>query len=322
MIKLARFLKWALWAPIVVGVGLAGAQTYPNKPIKIVVPFGPGGSGDITARAFGQYLEAQFKQGVVVENRAGANGILGTELVKNAPADGYTLLLTTNTTLAANLSLYKKVPYDPLKDFEHLGQFGTAASVAMVSKESGIRSAADLAAYAKAHPGKVFFGHYNSASQMTAEMFKVKTGAPMTGVPYKSIGSALQDFYGGQLQVLFLEYLPAMAQIDNPKLTAIGVTGASRFKPWPNVPAIGETYPGYELGFFLGLAAPAGTPTDVVRKLEGAIGAALKDDAFLARLAQLGLEPSRVSRADYPQFIQSEITRWAQVIKDAGIKPE
>lgn len=298
------------------------AQGFPNKPIRIVVPFGPGGSGDITARAFGQYLEAQFKQSVIVENKAGANGIVGTEMVKNAPADGYTLLLTTNTTLAANLSLYKRVPYDPLKDFEHLGQFGTAASVALVSKDSGIRTPAELAAYAKANPGKVFFGHYNSASQMTAEMFKVKSGAPMTGVPYKSIGSALQDFYGGQLQVLFLEYLPAMSHIDNPKVTALGVTGATRFKPWPNVPAIGETYPGYELGFFLGLAAPAGTPQDVVRRLEGAINAALKDDAFLARLAQLGLEPSKVSRAEYPRFIQSEMTRWAQVIKDAGIQPE
>jgi tripartite-type tricarboxylate transporter receptor subunit TctC len=322
MKNLVRILKLSIWLTLSVSATLANAQAFPSKPIKIVVPFGPGGSGDITARAFGQYLESQFKQSVVIENRAGANGILGTEAVKNAPADGYTLLLTTNTTLAANLSLYKKVPYEPMKDFEHLGQFGTAASVAMVSKDSGIRTSADLAAYAKANPGKVFFGHYNSASQMTAELFKVQSGAPMTGIPYKNIGSAVQDFYGGLLQVLFLEYLPAMAHIDNPKATAIGVTGATRFKPWPNVPAIGETYPGYELGFFLGLAAPAGTPPDVVRKLDGAIASALKDEAFLARLAQLGLEPSKVSKAEYPRFIQSEITRWAQVIKDAGIKPE
>jgi len=322
MKNLVRILKLSIWLTLSVSATLANAQAFPSKPIKIVVPFGPGGSGDITARAFGQYLESQFKQSVVIENRAGANGILGTEAVKNAPADGYTLLLTTNTTLAANLSLYKKVPYEPMKDFEHLGQFGTAASVAMVSKDSGIRTSADLAAYAKANPGKVFFGHYNSASQMTAELFKVQSGAPMTGIPYKNIGSAVQDFYGGLLQVLFLEYLPAMAHIDNPKATAIGVTGATRFKPWPNVPAIGETYPGYELGFFLGLAAPAGTPPDVVRKLDGAIASALKDEAFLARLAQLGLEPSKVSKAEYPRFIQSEIIRWAQVIKDAGIQPE
>jgi len=316
MKQLVQFLKWGVLAPLSLCIGLVQAQGFPNKPIKILVPFGPGGSGDITARAFAQYLEAQFKQAVVIENKPGANGILGTDVVKNSPADGYTLLLTTNTTLAANLSLYKKVPYEPLKDFEHLGLFGTAASVAMVSKDSGIRTPADLTAYAKANPGKVFFGHYNSASQMTAEMFKVKTGAPMTGVPYKSIGTALQDFYGGQLQVLFLEYLPAMAQIDNPKSTAIGVTGATRFKPWPNIPAIGETYPGYEL------AAPAGTPGDVAAKLSGAIASALKDEAFLARLAKLGLEPSKISKADYPRFIQSEITRWSQVIKDAGIQPE
>ena len=322
MKQLVQFLKWGVLAPLSLCIGLVQAQGFPNKPIKILVPFGPGGSGDITARAFAQYLEAQFKQAVVIENKPGANGILGTDVVKNSPADGYTLLLTTNTTLAANLSLYKKVPYEPLKDFEHLGLFGTAASVAMVSKDSGIRTPADLTAYAKANPGKVFFGHYNSASQMTAEMFKVKTGAPMTGVPYKSIGTALQDFYGGQLQVLFLEYLPAMAQIDNPKSTDIGVTGATRFKPWPNIPAIGETYPGYELGFFLGLAAPAGTPGDVAAKLSGAIASALKDEAFLARLAKLGLEPSKISKADYPRFIQSEITRWSQVIKDAGIQPE
>ena len=300
MQKLVRFLKWSVLAPLGLCVGLASAQGFPTKPIKIVVPFGPGGSGDITARAFGQYLEAQFKQGVVIENKAGANGILGTEIAKNAPADGYTLLLTTNTTLAANLSLFKKVPYEPMKDFEHLGQFGTAASVAMVSKDSGIRTAADLTAYAKANPGKVFFGHYNSASQMTAEMFKVKTGAPMTGIPYKSIGSALQDFYGGQLQVLFLEYLPAMAHIDNPKATAIGVTGATRFKPWSNVPAIGETYPGYELGFFLGLAAPRRHATGCRAKAQRCHCIGIEGRGFLGPPGAIG--------PDTIQGIQSRIS--------------
>ena len=149
---------------------LAAAQGPSGKPIRIVVPFGPGGSGDITARAFGQYLESVSKQPVVIENKAGANGILGTEMVKNAAPDGHTLLLTTNTTLAANLSLYRKVPYEPLKDFDHVGMFGTAASVALVLKGSGINTIADLVSHAKANPGKVFYGHYNSASQMTAEI--------------------------------------------------------------------------------------------------------------------------------------------------------
>jgi tripartite-type tricarboxylate transporter receptor subunit TctC len=144
----------------------------------------------------------------------------------------------------------------------------------------------------------------------------------MTGVPYKAIGSALQDFYGKQLQVMFIEYLPAMAQIDNGKVLALGVTAPTRFKAWPNVPAIAETYPGYELGFFLGLAAPAGTPPELMKKMEGWLSAALKDEGFLARLNQLGLEPSKLSRAEYTKFVGSEITRWAQVIKDAGVQPE
>ncbi|MFZ2738536.1 MAG: tripartite tricarboxylate transporter substrate binding protein [Burkholderiaceae bacterium] len=298
------------------------AQTTPVKPIKLVVPFGPGGAGDITGRAFGQYLESISKQPVVIENKAGANGILGTDFVKNAQADGHTLLLTTNTTLAANLSLYKKVPYDPQKDFDHIGMFGTAASVALVLKGSGINSIADLVSYAKANPGKVFYGHYNSASQMTAELFRLKTGAPMTGVPYKAISSALQDFYGKQLQVLFVEYLPALAQIEGGKVTPLGVTAPVRYKAWPQVPAIAETYPGYELGFFLGLATPTGTTPEAMKKLEGWMTSALKDEAFQSRLNQLGLEPSKLTRPEYNKFIGTEITRWTQVIRDAGIQPE
>ena len=153
----------------------AFAQAFPSKPIKIVVAFGPGGSADISARAFGQYVEQQTKQSVVIENKPGANGIIGTELVRAAAPDGYTLQLITNTTHAANLSLYKKVPYDPVKDFEYIGLFGTFGSVATVPADSNIKSIADLVNYSKANPGKVFYGYYNSASQMSAELFRAKT---------------------------------------------------------------------------------------------------------------------------------------------------
>jgi tripartite-type tricarboxylate transporter receptor subunit TctC len=148
------------WIALLGVAGPAAAQPYPAKPVKIIVPFGPGGSGDITARTFAQYLETRTRQAVVVENKPGANGIIGTEAAKMAPPDGYTLLLTTNTTHAANVSLYRKLPYDALKDFEHIGLFGTFASVAVVPPGSGIQSIPDLVAYAKANPGKVFFGHY------------------------------------------------------------------------------------------------------------------------------------------------------------------
>ena len=323
MIIFKALCKW-----IVLGlIGfLAPAQaqntSYPNQAIKIIVPFGPGGSADIMARNFGQFLEARSKQSVIIENKPGANGILGTEYVKNAPADGYTLLLTTNTTIAANLSLYKKVPYDPIKDFKNIGSFGTSASVVLVSKESKIENLVDLVKFSKANPGQVFFGYYNSSSQITAELFKLKTGAELTGIPYKSITNAIQDFYGNQIQVIFMEYLPAMAQIQGGKVNALGVTEANRYNLWPNIPTIAETYPGYQMGFFLGLGAPAGITKEVSNYLESAMADANKDPNFISRLNQIGMEPSKVPSADYQNYITKEIKNWASIIKRAGIKPE
>lgn len=296
--------------------------SYPSQPIKIIVPFGPGGSADIMARNFGQYLEAKSKQSVVVENKPGANGILGTEYVKNAAADGYTLLLTTNTTVAANLSLYKKVPYDPIKDFKNIGSFGTSASVILVNKDLKIESLSDFVRFAKSNPGQVFFAYYNSASQVTAELFKLRTGAPLTGIPYKSISNAIQDFYGNQIQVIFMEYLPAMAQIQSGRVNALGVTDTTRYSAWPNVPTIAETYPGYELTFFLGLGAPAGISKEVNSYLENAMAEANKDPSFVSRLGQIGMAPSKVSSANYQNYLSDEIKGWAKIIQRAGIKPE
>ena len=198
---------------------------------------------------------------------AGANGIIATQFVKSATPDGYTLELATNTTHAANVSLYKSIPYDPMNDFENISPFGISASVAMVSRDSSIKSIADLVAYSKANPGKVFFGYYNAASQITAETFRVRTGAPMTGIGYKAIGNAVSDLMGGHIQVVFMEFLPAMAQVNGTRLLPLGVTTATRYKLWPNVPAIAETYPGFDITFHLGLAAPAGTPIPIVNKL-------------------------------------------------------
>jgi len=304
--------------------GITSAQTnnYPNQSIKIIVPFGPGGSADIMARNFGLYLEDKSKQSVIVENKPGANGMIGTEYVKNAPADGYTLLLTTNTTIAANLSLYKKVPYDPVKDFKNIGSFGTSASVVLVNKDLKIETLAELVRFAKANPGQVFFGYYNSSSQITAELFKLKTNAPMTGVPYKSISNAIQDFYGNQIQVIFMEYLPAMAQIQGGKVNALAVTEASRYSAWPNVPTIAETYPGYSLGFFLGLGAPVGVSKEVNSYLENVMADANKDPQFITRLNQIGMEPSKISSTSYQSYVVKEIQNWAAMVKRAGIKPE
>jgi tripartite-type tricarboxylate transporter receptor subunit TctC len=209
-----------------------------------------------------------------------------------------------------------------MKDFEHIGMFGLSASVAVVAKDSKIKSIADLVAYAKANPDKVFYGYYNSASQMTAALFSVRTGAPMTGVPYKAISNATTDLLAGQLQVLFMEYLPALPQIKGGNVLPLGVTAAKRYKAWPQVPAIAESYPGYDIGFHLGLAAPAGTPTPIINKLHGWLTQALADPAFKQRLDDLGMDPVTMSREDYRAYSAKEITRWAEFVKASGVEAQ
>jgi tripartite-type tricarboxylate transporter receptor subunit TctC len=320
----ARILLVILF-PLLLGVFFSvssHAQNFPRKPIVLVVPFGPGGSGDLIARTFAQYLEASAKQTIIVDNKPGADGIVGTEFVKNAAPDGYTLLLTTNTTMAANSVFYKKIPYDPLRDFDHIGLFGQAASVALVPKDSPLNTIADLVAASKAAPDKFFYGHYNSASRMTVEMLKTRTGAKLTGIPYKAVGGALQDFYGAQTQVLFVEYPPAKAQLAGGKVKALGVTGSTRFREWPTIPAINETYPGYELGFYLGLGAPAGLPADVLNFLTSQLETALKDPAFIAKVNNLELDPGKLNREQYLKFVRAEKDRWAKIVPEAGIQPE
>jgi tripartite-type tricarboxylate transporter receptor subunit TctC len=312
-----------LFVAVLVGVvAQAAAQPYPSRTVRIVVPFGPGGSGDITARTFAQYLEAQTHQAIVVENKPGANGIIGTEAVKSAPADGYTLLLTTNTTHAANVSLYRNLPYDALKDFEHIGHFGTFASVAVVPAGSGIQSIPDLVAAAKASPGKIFFGHYNSASQMSAELFKARAGIAMTAVPYKSIGNAVADLMGRQIQVLFMEYVSGSSHIESGKLLPLGVTALERHRAWPSVPAIAEFYPGYELTAFLGLAAPARTPADIVDALQALLGRSLADPKVSQAFDKLGMATRVMTREEYRRYVGREIERWRSHVKAAGIEPE
>ena len=302
--------------------GSALAQAWPNKPIKLIIPFGQGGSGDITARTFAQYLEAQVKQPVVVENRVGANGIIGTEANKNAAPDGYTFQIVSNSTHGANASLYKKLPYDTMKDFEHVGLFGTFGSVAVVPADSPIKSIADLVAFSKANPGKAFYGHFNSASHVGGALFALRSGTSLAGVPYKALGNALTDLYGKQIHVIFLDYVASTSHIAGGKLIPLAVTAKDRHKVWPQVPALAETYPGFDQIAFLGLATPAGVPADILNQLHRHVVGSMNDPAVRARLESLGIVVSTPSREEYSRFVRDQMERWAGYVRDAKIQPE
>lgn len=297
-------------------------QDYPSQPIAIVVPWGAGGSGDITGRTFARYLEKQTKGAVVIENKAGANGIIGTQAVKNAKPDGYTLMITSNMTHAANATLYKKLPYDPIKDFEHIGLFGVFGLAALVRPDSPFKTIPELVAYAKANPSKVSIGYSNTSTQIAAELLKANGGIPMEIVSYKAIGNTFTDLLGGHIQLMFADYVAASSHVASGKLVPIAVTATERYARWPKVPTIAEFYSGYQIISSLGLAAPAGTPKSVVNKLNTMLTSALADPEFKGQLEKLGytLHPYTVdeSRA----FLVGERDRWAKYIKAARIEPQ
>ncbi|MBC5767882.1 Bug family tripartite tricarboxylate transporter substrate binding protein [Ramlibacter albus] len=295
---------------------------YPSRPIRIVVPAGAGGSGDITARLFGKYLEDSWKANVVVENKAGANGLIATEYLWKQPNDGYTLGIASGSTHAAAPYLFKKLPYDPLKDFEHIGLFGVLGSALLVPANSPIQSLKDLVAYSKANPGKVFFGHFNTSSQVPGEMLKAVGQLPIEGVAYKTIANAITDLIGGQIQLMFVDYVAAASHIESGKVRPIAVSEAKRNPRLPNVPAVAELYPGYEIMAFLALYAPAGTPAPVVTKVNRAMRDALATPAIRTRLETLGLTLRDYSPDDYRSFLAREIENWANYAKVAKIEPQ
>ena len=297
-------------------------QDYPSQPVTIVVPWGAGGSGDITARTFARYLEKQTKGAVVVENRAGANGIIGTQAVKNAKADGYTLMITSNMTHAANATLYKKLPYEPIRDFEHIGLFGVFGLAALVTPGSAFKSIPELVAYAKANPGKVSIGYSNTSTQIAAELLKADAGIPVESVPYKAIGNAFTDLLGGHIQVIFADYVAASSHVASGKLVPIGVSAAERYARWSQVPAIAEYYAGYQVISSLGLAAPAGTPKQVVNKLNGVVTAALADPEVKGQLENLGYSLHAYTAEQTRAFLVGERDRWAKYIVAAKIEPQ
>lgn len=311
-----------LLAGLCLAGAVASAQTYPTRPVKLIVPFGPGSGSDIVARELGNYLQEHWKQPVVVDNRPGAQGVIGTDALKNSPADGYTLGISTNSTHAAAPYLIKKLPYEPIQDFEHIGLIGVGGSVALVPAQSPFKSIAELVAYAKTHPGKIFFGHADTSSQVPGELLRTVAQLPIDGVPYKTSANVITDLLGGQIQFAFLNYMTSAAQSTNGRLVPIAITEAKRNSHWVGIPTVAETFPGYEVTFFVGVSGPRGIPTEIAAKVHRAIQEAQADPKFKQPLEKVGVTFVRQGSGEYRGFIVKETERWRDHIKAAGIEAQ
>lgn len=300
----------------------SSAAEWPARTVTIVVPSAAGGAADLTARTFAQYLGARTGQSVVVEDRPGAGGIVGTQSVKSAPADGYTFLLSTNSTQAANPYLYKSLPYDPFKDFRQVGMLGTFGSVAVVSPTSPFRSVPQLVAHARQHPGKVFYGYYSSSSQVPSALLRARADLQMDGAAYKNVTQIITDLRGGQIDFAFVDYLTAMGQIEGKGLRPIAVTGEAPNAAWPDVPTMSSFYPGFVVVGWLGLSAPAGTAEAVVRAMNRYLEQAVEDPAVRDKLVRLGLQPRHMDVAQFDRFVRDDAGRWKQWVETAGIAPQ
>ncbi len=302
---------------------LALAQ-YPSKPIRIVVPFPAGGTTDILARAVAAKLTETTGQPAVVDNRPGAGGNIGAELVAKSAPDGYTFLMGTVGTHAINPSLYARMPYDHVKDFAPVILVAGVPNVLVVNPALPVNSVQELIAYIKANPGKVNFASSGSGTSihLSGELFKTMTGLQLTHVPYKGSAPALQDLVGGQVQIMFDNLPSSLALIKGGKLKALAVTSLERSSALPDVPTMAESgLPGFEASSWFGLLAPAGTPRDAIVKINGEVAKWLATPEAKEKLASQGaIAASGLTPEDFQKHIASETTKWAKVVKESGAK--
>jgi len=319
----SRFLRFAFGALLALVATAASAQTYPTKPIRLVVPFPPGGATDILARDVAQKLTEAWGQQVIVDNRPGAGGNIGSELVAKSAPDGYTLEMGTVGTHAINASLYAKMPYDHVKDFVPVILVAGVPNVLVVNPAVPANSVAELIAYAKANPGKLNFASSGNGTSihLSGELFKFMAGVQMTHVPYKGSAPALQDLIGGQVQLMFDNLPPSLPQIKAGKLRALAVTSLARAPALPDVPTMAEAgLPGYEASSWFGVLAPAGTPPAIVTKLNAEIAKWLATPEAKEKLSKQGANAAGGTPEDFAKHIAAETAKWAKVVKDSGAK--
>ena len=301
-----------------------GTSDYPSKPIQLVVPFASGGPTDVIARQVGQKLGERLRQPVVIVNKPGAGGNVGSASVVSAPPDGYTLLLGTVSTHGINPSLYKKMPYDHRKDFVAISQLTIVPSVLVVNKDFPAASVPELVDYLKKNPGKVNYATPGAGTSihLASELLKMMTGTDMTHVPYKGSAPAMMDVIGGQVHLMFDNTVTAWPQVKAGKVRALGVTAKQRLNSAPDVPAIAEFLPGFEANAWHGIFAPAGTPKPIVDKLAAEIQAVMKDPAIVEAFAKVDTIPVGNSPAEFAAFMNADTDRWAAVVRKLGLALE
>jgi len=301
----------------------AEAQNYPNRSIKFIVPFAAGSATDAVARIVGEHASKTLGQPIIIENQGGANGVPAARAVARADPDGYTVLITTNTTHAANQSMLKSVPYDAISDFEPVTKLGTIPLALVANPSVPAKNVQELLAHAKANPGKLTFGSGSSSSRIAGEMLKSLGGIDIVHVPYRSNPQAVTDLLGGQIQLFFADISTTMPQVRAGKVTGLGISTAQRSPLAPELPTMAEAgVPGYDLAAWFAAFLPAKTPQPVVAKLREALVAAVNDKGTQEKLVAAGIEPETSTPEELKAFVGSEIKKWADIVKAAGIQPE
>jgi tripartite-type tricarboxylate transporter receptor subunit TctC len=312
---------FAALGALLVAVHLPAHAAYPDKPVRLVVPFPAGGATDFMARSLAQKLGDRLGQTVVVDNKGGAGGAVGAEAVATSPADGYTLLFSTMGVLAINPSLYKSLRYDPVKSFVPVSLTHSTANMLVVHPSVPAKNVQELIAYAKANPGKLTFGSAGNgtSSHLAGELFKSMAGVDITHIPYKGTGPALTDLLTGRISMMIDTVSVHVENVNAGKVRALGVTGTKRVPSMPTVPTIAESgLPGYDVSIWLGVLAPAGTPADIVDRLNTEIGKVMSDPEMKAQLAKAGIEALHSSPADFAATIKNDTAKWTKVVKASG----
>ena len=319
MIKLCTTLGSALLAVV---ASPASAQSYPTKPIRIIIPFPIGGIADVFARIIGAKLNDAWGQPVVVENRPGAGGNIAAEFVAKSPPDGYTLVVGSIGTHAVNVSLFKKIAFDPVRDFAPISMMLEADGLLVLHLSVPVKNVKELIALAKSRPGQIIYASAGNgtAGHLSGELLKSMAKVDMVHVPYKGNVPAITDLIGGQTSLLFATMPTVLPHVKSGRLNAIAVTGAKRSPAAPDLPAIAETLPGYDVTNWVGAFAPAGTPHDVVNKLHAEIVRVMQAPEIQARLLTEGAKFTPLSPEQFGGFVKSEIAKWAKVIQQSGIR--